>query len=124
MMEFLRTSELHKKTGGVHSAALYTADGEKIVFFDEIGRHSAIDKVIGYAASKSLDLDRTMILSTGRMPSEILSKVLAAGAPAIVSKASPTNVAVEMAREGGIVMIGNVRGRRLRVYNGREHIRV
>ncbi len=123
MKEFLRTSDLHRATGGVHSAALYSVVGERIVFFDEIGRHNAVDKLIGYAVRKSLDLGSVMLLSTGRLSREIISKVLAAGAPVVVSKASPTSVAVEMARESGIVMIGNVRDRQLRVYSGREYIK-
>ena len=120
--EFLRTSDLHKKTGGVHSAALYSIDGKRIVFFNEIGRHNAVDKLIGYAVRKSLSLDEAMILSTGRLSSEIISKAIAAKTPVVVSKASPTSLSVEMARESGIVMIGNVRGRKFRVYSGREWI--
>lgn len=120
--EFLRTSELHKKTGGVHSAALYSTDGRRIVFFNEIGRHNAVDKLIGYAVRRSLPLGEAMILSTGRLSSEIISKAIAAKTPIVVSKASPTSLSVEMARESGIVMIGNVKGRKFRVYSGSEHI--
>ncbi len=68
------------------------------------------------------DYAEAMILSTGRLSSEILSKEIAAKTPVVVSKASPTSLAVEMARESGIVMIGNVRGRKFRVYIGREYV--
>ncbi len=120
--EFLRTSELHKETGGVHSAALYSTIGERIIFFNEIGRHNAVDKLIGYAVRRSLPLGEAMILSTGRLSSEIISKAIAAKTPVVVSKASPTSLSVEMAKESGIVMIGNVKGRKFRVYSGREFI--
>jgi FdhD protein len=120
--ELLRTSELHKKMGGVHSAALYSTDGKRIVFFNEIGRHNAVDKLIGYAVRNSLPLGEAMLLSTGRLSSEILSKAVAAKIPVVISKASPTSLSVELASQSGIVMIGNVRGRKFRVYNGREHV--
>ena len=123
MTEFLRTSDLHKKTGGVHSAALYSTNGKRIVFFNEIGRHNAVDKLIGYAVRKPLSLAEAMILSTGRLSSEILSKAIAAKTPVVISEASPTSLAVEMAWESGIVMIGNVRGRKFRVSSGREYVK-
>lgn len=122
MKTFLHASELHKKTRGVHSAALYTADGKELVFFDEIGRHNAIDKIIGHANKNRVSLTDKLIFSTGRMSSEIVYKLLYAAAPVIVSKASPTSFAIDLARRYNILMIGKVRGNSLCIFNGEERI--
>jgi len=118
MRTFLHASELHKKTRGVQSAALYRADGQELVFFDEIGRHNAIDKIIGYANEKRVSLSDKLILSTGRISSEIIYKLLYAAAPVIISKASPTSLAIDLARRYNIVMIGKVTGNSLCIFNG------
>jgi FdhD protein len=120
--EFLRTSRVYARTGAVHSAALSRLSGERLVFYDEIGRHNAMDKAIGYAAREKLNLAELMILTTGRMPAEILSKIITVGAPILVSKAPPTSLAVQWARRHGVVMIGNVRPAYLRVFSGREWV--
>jgi FdhD protein len=122
MKTFLHASELHKKTRGVHSAALYSADGKELVFFDEIGRHNAIDKIIGYANKNRVSLSDKLIFSTGRMSSEIIYKLLYATAPVIISKASPTSLAIDLARRYNIVMIGKVTGNSLCIFNGEEKI--
>jgi FdhD protein len=123
MRTFLRSSVLHKRTRGVHSSALYTIKGDKLIFFDEIGRHNAIDKIVGYALKNNIPLTDKMIFSTGRLSSEIVYKALYASAPIIVSKASPTSLAVELARKYNIVMIGKVRSDSFCIFNGLESIK-
>jgi len=124
MKRFLRSSETHKKTRGVHSAVLLSSRGEEIVFFDEIGRHNAVDKIIGYAADMEIPLDDKMILSTGRLSSEIALKAIHASVPFIISKASPTSLSVKIARDHNLVLIGKVRGSTFCIFNGREFIKL
>ncbi len=122
MREFLHASDLHRATRGVHSAALYTTGGERIVFYDEIGRHNAIDKLAGYALMHNHDVSNTMLLSTGRLSSEIVGKAVRAGVPVVASKASPTSLGVELARASGLTLIGKVRGERFCAFSGIEGI--
>lgn len=123
MRKFLRSSVLHKKTRGVHSSALFTLDGDELVFFDEIGRHNAIDKIIGHALKNNITLSDKMIFSTGRLSSEIVYKAIYASAPIVISKASPTSLAVELARRYNIVLIGKVSSRSFCIFSGHESVR-
>jgi FdhD protein len=103
MKDFLKGSEEHKTTRGVHSAALASADA-LLVFRDDIGRHNAIDKTIGHALSQGWALHDTMILTTGRISSEILSKSLRMRIPLIAAAGSPTNQAVKLARMANLTL--------------------
>lgn len=123
MKSFLQASDLHRETRGVHSAALFRGNGERIVFFDEIGRHNAIDKLAGYALLNGHNLSDTLLFSTGRLSNEIVSKAVRAGVPTVVSKASPTSMGIEQARERGLLLVGKVRGGRFCVFSGIERIR-
>lgn len=122
MREFLQSSDLHLLTHGVHSAALCSLAGERIAFFDEIGRHNAVDKVIGFALARGLSLEDKMILSTGRLSSEIIYKAVYASAPVIISRASPTSLSLELARRFGILMIGKFRAGTFSVFHGADRI--
>lgn len=122
MHEFLGFSQEHKATHGVHGAALYSLDGERIVFFDDIGRHNAMDKVIGHAALNGISLEDKMICSTGRISSEIAFKIITAGAPVLISRASPTTLGVELLRRYNILSIIRAVGRRFFVVNGKDSI--
>jgi FdhD protein len=120
--EFLGLSETYRLTHGVHSAALYDTGGTRLAFYDEIGRHNAVDKLIGYALTRGMALDRVMLLSTGRISSEIVLKAAAAGIPAIVTRAAPTSMAVELVRERDIILVTGVRKDSFYVHHGSEHI--
>jgi FdhD protein len=120
--EFLRFSTLHDLTHGVHSAALYSLDGERLIFFDEIGRHNAIDKVIGRALMRSVSLENTMLFSTGRISSEIACKVITSGAPVFISRASPTDYAAELLRRFNVLTLCRAREDGFLVINGEDHI--
>lgn len=122
MREFLAHSSVHKLTRGVHSAALYTAGGGLIAFFDEIGRHNAVDKVLGHAMLAGIDLADKLVLTTGRISSEIIIKLLRTAASTIISRSSPTSLSYELARRHGMTMIGRVRGNAFCAFNGHEHI--
>lgn len=123
MNEFLNYSREHEATHGVHSAALYSLAGERIVFFDEIGRHNAIDKVIGYAAVNGIRLEDKMICSTGRISSEIAFKFINARAPVLITRASPTTLSVKLLQQYNILTIIRAVQGRFCVVNGKEKIR-
>ncbi len=120
--EFLGYSETYRITHGVHSGALYDIEGGRAVFFDEIGRHNAVDKLIGLAFTRGIPVNRMMLLSTGRISSEIVTKAAVAKVPAIVSRAAPTSMAVEMVRKMNIILITGVKRDSFYVHHGVEHI--
>lgn len=121
MSDFQKNSESYFKTGGVHSAAL--ADNEGIlVFREDIGRHNAIDKAIGYMLLKNNSFEDMMLMTSGRISSEVLFKVRKCCIPIIISRSAPTNHAVKHAREMDITLIGFARGNRMNVYSREERI--
>jgi len=121
MKEFIKGSPEHAQTRGVHSGAL-ASQGRILIFRDDIGRHNALDKVIGEALSQGLDLSETVMLTTGRISSEILSKVLRCRIPVIAALGSPTNQAIKLARVVNLTLVGHVRGSKMDVYSGEERL--
>jgi FdhD protein len=121
VVEFQKKSELFKETGGVHSAAL--SNGEKILLFaEDLGRHNALDKVFGQALWEGVDLADKLVLTSGRLSSEITIKVAKRGLPMIVSPSAPTDLAVRIARQMNITLVGFARGRRMNIYAAPQRI--
>jgi len=113
--EFIQRSEVFKATGGVHSAAL--CDRESIlVFSEDISRHNAIDKVFGQCILQAIPTVGRLIITSGRLSSEIVLKVAKRNVPLLISKAAPTDLGVRLASELGITLIGFARGKRMNVY--------
>ena len=113
--QFQHQSPIYRTTGGVHSAAL--CDTKNIlVFAEDIGRHNAIDKVFGKCLLKDIPTDDRIIITSGRISSEILLKVAKRKIPIIASVSAPTNAGVNLANALGITLIGFVRGKRMNVY--------
>ena len=113
--EFQRGSKVYLATHGVHSAAL--CDRESIVVFSEdIGRHNAIDKIFGKCLLEDIPTNDRVIITSGRISSEVLHKVAKRGIPIIISISAPTNLGVRIADSLGITLIGSVRGQRMKVY--------
>jgi len=113
--EFQHGSEVYLATHGVHSAAL--CDRKSIlVFSEDIGRHNAIDKIFGKCLLEDIPTDDRVIITSGRISSEILHKVAKRGIPIIISIAAPTNLGVKIADNLGITLIGSVRGKKMNVY--------
>ncbi|HDR13972.1 MAG TPA: formate dehydrogenase accessory sulfurtransferase FdhD, partial [Desulfobacteraceae bacterium] len=121
MKKFQTWSREHSVTRGVHSGALASCDGI-LIFRDDIGRHNALDKVIGEALSTGTDFTDKILLTSGRISSEILSKVLRCRMPVIAAIGSPTNQAVKLARDANLTLVGNVRGGRMNIYSSEERI--
>ena len=123
MRELTERSELYLKTGGAHSAAL--ADREKIlILMEDIGRHNAVDKVVGRSLEEEVPMDDKILITSGRVSSEVLFKAGKCGFPVIVSKGAPTDQAVKLAVNMNITLAGFVRGRSMNIYSAPERIRV
>jgi FdhD protein len=118
---FQTASELYKSTHGVHSAALCD-NREVLVFAEDIGRHNAVDKVLGRCLLEGIAVSDRILVTSGRISSEILFKAAGSGIPVLVSKSAPTDMGVDLARELGITLIGFVRGGGMNVYAGQERI--
>ncbi len=121
MREFLRKSRLYRLTGGVHSAAICSARSI-LVFNEDIGRHSAIDKVVGECILKGIRTTDRIMVTTGRISSEILVKAARSRTPIIISKSAPTDLAVRLATDFGITLAGFARGSRMNVYSNEWRI--
>lgn len=112
---FSRKSIVFKQTGGTHSAAL--SDARKLLYFaEDIGRHNAVDKAVGLGVLGGADLSRMVLLTSGRISSEIVQKALHARIPAIISHSAPTSLAIRRAAECGMTLIGFLRGNRFNIY--------
>ena len=116
MAEFGKSSDLFYATGGVHVCAI--CDNNGIIYFEEdIGRHNALDKVLGRALAEDMNLGDKMILTSGRISSEMLAKAVKMGITMIVSRSAPTSSAVHMARELNVILIGFARGEKMNIYS-------
>ncbi|MFC2020309.1 formate dehydrogenase accessory sulfurtransferase FdhD [Chloroflexota bacterium] len=113
--DFQHQSQLYRTTGGVHSAAL--CDTRNILVFNEdIGRHNALDKIFGECLLKDIPSEGHLVVTSGRISSEMLLKVARRNIPIIISKSAPTNLGVKMADDLGITLLGFVRGKRINAY--------
>ena len=118
----LSCSSLYKETRGVHTAAL-SMGGELPSFYrDDIGRHNAVDKVIGRSLMDGVDFSHSILISTGRISSEILHKVKRTGIPIVLSRGAPTHQTVLMARDMGVTVIGFARGGSFTVYSKSDRV--
>ncbi|MFH1575035.1 MAG: formate dehydrogenase accessory sulfurtransferase FdhD, partial [Acidobacteriota bacterium] len=120
---FQGASDLYRSTHGVHSAALCD-NHDILVFAEDIGRHNAVDKVLGRCLMEGIAVNDRILITSGRISSEILFKTAGSGIPVLVSKSAPTDMGVELARELGITLIGFVRGGGMNVYAGQERIEI
>lgn len=121
MAGFNKESLLFKTTGGVHSAAIADAKGI-LVFREDIGRHNAIDKVVGYMHIHKLGIKDKILLSSGRVSSEILLKAVYAGFGIVISHSAPTYKAIELAQKYNITLIGFARGQNFNIYTFPEKV--
>jgi FdhD protein len=112
------------RTGGLHAAGLFTVDGELIVAREDVGRHNAVDKVLGWAAAQErLPLTGHVLAVSGRVAFEIVQKALRGGVPVIAAVSAPTSLAVSLAAESGLTLAGFIRGTSMNVYSAHWRVR-
>jgi FdhD protein len=116
LKSFRNISELFAKTGGVHSAALADTGGDILLFSEDIGRHNAVDKLIGKAFLADISLHDKVLLSSGRVSGEIMTKVVRSRIPVLISRTAPTCMSITSAEDHGVTLIGFARGKRMNVY--------
>jgi FdhD protein len=120
---FRNISKLYIQTGGVHSAGL--SDGKEILFFSEdIGRHNAVDKLIGKAFLQSIPVENKILITSGRVTSEIMTKAGRNRFPMLISRAAPSCMAISYAEDMGITLIGFARGDRMNIYTWPNRIKM
>ncbi|GLV58603.1 sulfurtransferase FdhD [Dictyobacter sp. S3.2.2.5] len=112
-----------RHTGGLHAAGLFTHEGELLALREDIGRHNAVDKLIGYGLEKELfPFKEHILMVSGRTSFEIIQKALLARIPCIAAISAPSSMAVELAERGGITLIGFLRNRSMNIYTHPERI--
>jgi FdhD protein len=114
---------LFGKTGGLHAAALFDPDDRLVSVREDVGRHNAVDKIVGHAVlERRVPLSNHLLLVSGRGGFEIVQNALVAGVPIMASVSAPSSLAVRLAREYGLTLVGFLRGQRFVVYAGEDRI--
>ena len=112
------------ETGGLHAAGLFTPDGALVDVAEDVGRHNAVDKVVGRAMMRdALPLSGVLLMVSGRSSFEIVQKAFLAGVPIVASVSAPSSLAIDLAREAGITLVGFVRGDGCNVYTHPARLR-
>ena len=116
--------ETFKCTGGLHACALFDLTGKLLVVREDVGRHNALDKVVGWAFLQDrLPLRQHVLLLSGRTSFEMMQKALAAGIPIVTAISAPSSLAADFARESGQTLVGFLRGQRMNIYTGAGRVR-
>ena len=113
-----------RRTGGLHAAGLFSASGERLVVREDVGRHNAVDKVLGWAARElGLPLRHTVLVVSGRASFELAQKAWSAGVPVLAAVSAPSSLAVQLAEEAGLTLVGFLRGATMNVYSRPDRVK-
>ena len=112
-----------EQTGGLHASAVFDQDGKLLALREDVGRHNALDKVLGWALREGVDLSNSFVLMSGRVSFELMQKALAGRIPLVAGISAPSSLAVEFAEESGQSLVGFLRPPGFNVYAGAERVR-
>jgi FdhD protein len=113
---------IHREVGGTHAAALFRADGRMVAIAEDIGRHNAVDKVIGHCLLRGTDLAQLVMVTSGRASYEMAAKAIRVAIPLVASVSAPTALAVQLAQDRGLTLIGYLRGSSMNVYTHPQRV--
>jgi FdhD protein len=120
--QITRQQTAYRAAGGIHAAAVFTAEGKCVIVCEDIGRHNAVDKAVGHCLLRGINLEDKMLVSTGRASYDMVAKGARLGVPIIASISSPTSLAVELADALNCTLLGYLRGKTLNIYTCRWRI--
>ncbi len=118
----LNSAPVFRKTGGVHAAAIFEGNGTRVAFAEDIGRHNAVDKVVGIAIMGGTDLENSFIVSTGRLTGDMVMKAATVKMPIVASVAAAIDSGIAIAKQVNLTLVGFVRGWRMNVYTCHERV--
>ena len=121
--ELNSSSRVFKATGGIHSAAIFEK-GKMAAFSEDVGRHNAVDKVVGASVLKDVDFDRSVLVTSGRQTADIVAKAAQMGIPISASISGPIHSGIRLAEKAGLTLVCFARGRRFNIYTSPERIRL
>lgn len=121
--ELRAAQRVFDRTGGLHASGLFRANGELLCLREDVGRHNAVDKVVGWSLrEKLLPLTGTVLMVSGRASFELVQKAVMAGIPALTAVSAPSSLAVDLAEESGLTLVGFLRGQSMNIYTGAHRL--